>query len=510
LLNSRPIGPRSSPKSRCRPGWNVQAWIQIIQYSISLAEFIAGFFAGVPKELKTAEAVQRLRESGLWQFQALANDLEIWVRNGVPLSTGNPALRAQLTAWIAGTLRGSGLGLTENQILVLDTVLWRVLASQTAYSGNVLDKVIAAFQQANKQPSPPPGPGPHHIPPPPPPPPPPIRGGGGGQRIGPLTTAVPAPLRPFASQPTDPRAPRRPPTGPIGQPLPGFPSTLPTGQPGSTPSESPLPVNGCQSDSLEGWLSCLRQRVRISVYEEVAACVAIAFASPDLAEKCLLAVLGRQVEEGVKNILRNIRLYLRGQIGKPPPGPLPVIEPQPGLAPLLDTTTPCETCDGGRKSKEIRELKQEIETETQQLQTVTLDQVQEQIDQLKQLETQPASQRDIQSELRQKQELLQQLEQLQQGGGGGQPDIIPPGGQPEAVPPPPGSTVESLCPPGTHSVAREDDPSHRVCVQDTQTGPERSVKFCVGCKTAEDAVLFLNGEPAACSVVPGTYAEGAM
>jgi len=162
--------------------FNVPGYGDILAY-VKTAEILIGFltdlFSGVPKLLKTEEAVARLRQSTLWQFQTLANNLQVWVRNGVPLSTSDPKLRAQLTGWIHGTIYDSGLGLRVtaqgyDEFSAIDTILWRVFASQYAYSGTALDKAVLNFQKVNNvldHPKPPPPPPPKPPPPKPPPPP---------------------------------------------------------------------------------------------------------------------------------------------------------------------------------------------------------------------------------------------------------------------------------------------------------------------------------------------------
>lgn len=162
--------------------FNVPGYGDILAY-VKTAEMLIGFltdlFSGVPKLLKTEEAVARLRQSTLWQFQTLANNLQVWVRNGVPLSTSDPKLRAQLTGWIHGTIYDSGLGLRVtaqgyDEFSAIDTILWRVFASQYAYSGTALDQAVLNFQKVNyvlDHPKPPPPPPPKPPPPKPPPPP---------------------------------------------------------------------------------------------------------------------------------------------------------------------------------------------------------------------------------------------------------------------------------------------------------------------------------------------------
>lgn len=135
-------------------------------------DMITSLFAGRPKMLDTIEAQQRLAQSHLWQFQALAKNLEIWVKNGIPLSTGDAKYRAQLTNWISGTLRNSGLGLTEEQIGQADTFLWRLFNSHIELSAKTLDNLVSGFQRVNaiRAKTPPPKPPPKkHKPPVPPP-----------------------------------------------------------------------------------------------------------------------------------------------------------------------------------------------------------------------------------------------------------------------------------------------------------------------------------------------------
>lgn len=121
----------------------------------TLIDLFSSLFAGVPRMLKTEEAVARLSQSTLPQFQQLARNLGIWVKNGVPLSTGDPGLRAQLEGWIHGTIYDSGLGLRVtpqgyDQFAAVDTTLWRVLASQFAYSGRALDTLVNNFRAVNR------------------------------------------------------------------------------------------------------------------------------------------------------------------------------------------------------------------------------------------------------------------------------------------------------------------------------------------------------------------------
>lgn len=112
------------------------------------------------------------------------------------------------------------------------------------------------------------------------------------------------------------------------------------------------------------------------------------------------------------------------------------------------------------------------------------------------LEKQPAETRDIQSELRQKQQLQQKLQleqqqlEQQQTQPPGQPSIEPPG--PQGVPTlNQNQTVQQI--------------EHEI--QKIEESKQVGVQFCVGCKSQDDAIMFLNGEPSECSVIKGSTKE---
>src|SRR5258707_2793394 len=67
-------------------------------------DYIISAFDGRPKLEDTEQAALRLQSSPWWPLVALGNNLQIWVRNGVPLSTGIAADRQELSHWIAGTI----------------------------------------------------------------------------------------------------------------------------------------------------------------------------------------------------------------------------------------------------------------------------------------------------------------------------------------------------------------------------------------------------------------------
>ena len=67
-------------------------------------DYIIAAFDGKPKLEDTELAALRLQVSPWWPLKALGTNLQIWVKNGVPLSTGIAAYRAQLSEWIRGTI----------------------------------------------------------------------------------------------------------------------------------------------------------------------------------------------------------------------------------------------------------------------------------------------------------------------------------------------------------------------------------------------------------------------
>lgn len=140
------------------------------------------------------------------------------------------------------------------------------------------------------------------------------------------------------------------------------------------------------------------------------------------------------------------------------------------------------------------QLNDEIQTEQRQLmdqrgQQNRVNQIRDQIDQLKQLEKVPPSQRDIPSELALKHRLMNDLDNLERG----QPALQIPN-QP---------TAPELRGPGPQGGGQpQEQPGNQPALGHAH--PTEAVQFCVGCQSQEDAILFLNGEPAACSVIPGS------
>src|SRR5260221_12185360 len=87
----------------------VQATLLLLQQlglipDLNPLDYIIGAFDGKPKLEDTELAALRLQSSPWWPLVALGNNLQIWVKNGVPLSTGIAADRRELSQWIGGTM----------------------------------------------------------------------------------------------------------------------------------------------------------------------------------------------------------------------------------------------------------------------------------------------------------------------------------------------------------------------------------------------------------------------
>src|SRR5260370_35930966 len=87
----------------------VQATLLLLQQlglipDLNPLDYIISAFDGKPKLEDTELAALRLQSSPWWPLVALGNNLQIWVKNGVPLSTGIAADRQELSHWIEGTI----------------------------------------------------------------------------------------------------------------------------------------------------------------------------------------------------------------------------------------------------------------------------------------------------------------------------------------------------------------------------------------------------------------------
>lgn len=432
-------------------------------------------FSGRPKMLDTVQAVARLYQSRDPEVQQLARNLSILVKNGAPLSSGEPRIQAQIRDWIGGAVRTilDRYGLTNNPNAVgqLDTAIRRVLTSEVATGGHTVDNVIAQLAQTPRAPMPS------------------------------LSLPRRTPLRnPATSLPAPPAPAAQPPE--------------------------------------QGIIAQLESLARTHPLLNLGVCLGLYYSGQEgLFLRCIEGLLAAQIEPEVRSIITNTRNYFSRLFNRQPiaPPPLPAPQPQPYTAPLpqpyqppppptdvhpmselnpqgTDWARPCPACD--RIARQRGEIQEEIQTETQQDLTSELDRIQRQIDQLGQLEQRPAESRNITQELAQKRQLLNQLDQLQQEATG-QPAQTFPRVQPGEPPPLPQPTghVELVCPPGTHQCHTDTEcEQYGDCVPDSvqpaqQGGHDdthEKIQFCVGCNSQEDAILFLNGEPSQCSVIPGS------
>lgn len=216
---------------------------------------------------------------------------------------------------------------------------------------------------------------------------------------------------------------------------------------------------------------------------------------------------------------------LKGPIGQPqnPLYPMPPI--QPGDVPTVDPSK-CKGCTPQQRQMERQlenqrgDLQREIQIERQQQGDKQLGDQQRQIQHLHDLESQPVDQRDIQHELEQKAQLLSQIEQEledlqfrannpQMSGYSPTRTTSPDQSENQPVVSQSGE-VPTISRQRTLGRGEMDELEHetqldQIFMQGQPAGempdPSKAVKFCVACASQNDAYMFLNGEPSACSVV---------
>lgn len=173
----------------------------------------------------------------------------------------------------------------------------------------------------------------------------------------------------------------------------------------------------------------------------------------------------------------------------PPPPPPPLLE-RPPLIKAQD----CIECQPWRRLKE--RTQKDIQTEESQQQQQQMQEIQSQLSQFENLEQQSTQTRDIQKELRDKYNLLSQINSeiatLEQHQENQQQQVFPQSQQqsqevPLIVPPPPDGG----------GLFHQGEPPPQL------PAPQNPVIFCVSCASTNDALQFLNGEPSQCSVMPG-------
>lgn len=409
--------------------------------------FLGDAFAGKPKLLDTAQAAQRLLRSPFKPLQDLGTYLAIFVKNGVPLSTGEPKLQAQLRSAFHGTVQ---------------TIL-----NEYPLAGS-LDSVNALLHQAVSS----------------------EHGDNATAQLNALL-ARSALVQNSRAQPAGPRPAAAQPGGPFHAPL------VPTNhfQPPAVPP--PADVSRIPDAGLQSLVRQAVTQLETSHLARLVECIALAFVpavGPEGSVICLKELLGEVIYQGGKNIIQAARQYIinlfhlqpNGRRAKQSSKLLTQPSPQPSTVPLVDMSKPCLTCMTPKQraqwERENQQLKREIETETQQETEQELEQTQSELDTLQELESQPLQSRDIAKELQRKYELQSRLDSLDK------PEPHPPvAGQPSPL-------IES------NSQIEQRDLKN----QQEQDSLSKPVQFCLGCKSQEDAILFLNGEPSACSVVPGT------
>jgi hypothetical protein len=115
---------------------SVEAVLQALQAAglipnLDPLDYIISAFDGKPKLEDTELAALRLQSSPWWPLRALGNNLQIWVRNGVPLSTGIAADRQELSQWIQGTIDSiEPIVFNRFNPYSLDHAIWLAMTSQ--------------------------------------------------------------------------------------------------------------------------------------------------------------------------------------------------------------------------------------------------------------------------------------------------------------------------------------------------------------------------------------------
>jgi hypothetical protein len=136
--------------------------------------------------------------------------------------------------------------------------------------------------------------------------------------------------------------------------------------------------------------------------------------------------------------------------------------------------------------QESRQLQQETQVETQQATQQQITQIQQKLDQLQQLETQPVESRDVQQEIQQKNELARQIQNLQQGLEPTPQLHLPPPTEPQV----PGQPLPPLQMQPTPQLQPQPQPQPQL----------QPVRFCMDCTSQTESHKFLNGEPSECVI----------
>lgn len=151
------------------------------QFGLSPLDQILGLFSGKPKFDDTLAVIAAYNQSAYWPLHALAADMQIWVKNGAPISDSNPAVQASFGAAKQGTvesiqeLAGEQPGPNSPgywTIFALIQKSWELSGygeTEVLQTVRALDALTQVLTQANQKP--PPTPPPPGTPPPGTPPP---------------------------------------------------------------------------------------------------------------------------------------------------------------------------------------------------------------------------------------------------------------------------------------------------------------------------------------------------
>lgn len=426
-----------------------------LQLGIGLGESLVSEFSGLARGFKTQEAIARLVDSKLGPLVQLGFKLNNLFQQGIVLSSSDANSQSLISQALAqASQQLQVMGYTRQQ--AFDMITGMLQGKQTFLPGTTLGEIVQTPENPPLAPAPPPGPS-NNL---------------------------------FERQGVCPPGSER--------------NAMGFCAPRQTTFDVVTPAKGAA----------------------LGAALALGIGQPELLLPAMRA--GAQIGELVSIGKNSMDDFVRGFFSQPggpppftPPGSQPFTPPggpplpppgqpmQPPEVPILDQSRPCSTCTPpppeirARLQSQRDLLRQEISTEQRQQLDKQVGQQSKQLEQLRNLESQPLEQRDIPRELEQKQQLLQQIENELQGQPQEQPGGPPPGG---GAPELQGYHPTQIAPVQPPSVPQEPPPPVLTQRQPTGEFPHplspQVVKFCVACTSQQESLKFLNGEPSECSVVP--------
>ena len=333
-------------------GTPIVGWAAFIVQLPKLISYLEQLFSGRPKMLDTIIVQKALAADEWWPIRALAANLEIWVRNGVPLSTSNPTYQRELSGWKHGTdVSLMSLAPTKlTNIYLLNNLLNLAMTSEFGpRAQRVLDSLVRAAvyesQHPTAAPAPRPAPVPRSVPAPLATTSPTIAPTIVSQ---PAAVSAPAPILrtqaaiaaapslPLITAPI-PRAVPAPQLTPVSTVMPSS-SIAPAGQGGApapaprpAPIAPPAPQVSCPqwmpSSLCSTYRSVLSHQTALEV-GEFAACLALA-ETPVLAVECLQKLVLKLALQQAKALAQELIQYFRAP--RPVPQPQPVDPPTPAI-----------------------------------------------------------------------------------------------------------------------------------------------------------------------------------